>query len=47
MEGSEFRSKTGACISCVAKGGYEISSKDEPWVEVALNIQDTASGKEQ
>ena len=47
VEGSEFRSKTGACISCVAKGGYEISSKDEPWLEVALNIQDTASGKEQ
>ena len=47
VEGSEFRSKTGACVSCVAKGSYELLSSDEPWIDEALNIEDSLSGKAQ
>lgn len=47
VDGQEFRSKSGACISCVAKGSYEISSEDEPYVDEELNIEDVSSGKVQ
>ncbi len=43
----EFRSITGQCVSCFAKGSYEISSQDEPFIDEALSIQDLSSGKEQ
>ena len=47
VDGQEFRSRAGACISCVAKGSYEISSKDEPYVDEELNIEDESSAKVQ
>ena len=43
IEGQEFRSLQGACISCAARGNYEISSLDEPYINEELGIEDTSS----